>query len=476
MPLRRCDVHGCSQSAARRNGGCPICSRNHCGAHIKSDSHQCLSKARLVYSLSWDAHPDGYREECVASQRVHISKTLDQLDIDALTSLASSLRGGVPCSIPALAADKETVLRLLVQHIVDMDFHFDINFRDGVVWDARIRLPNDALPPLPVQKHIFLSEMFTLKFLEKTAVPAPRVYHYGWIDATDNPVGVSFVLLEKMGGRKLQWDKANKTTQTKILEQLADISLELERHDFEMTGSIVPSDDGVVQIGGYAMLPLFRDSRTPIGPFSSLSASLRAIIYLQLDMIMDGEFSNLPIGHFLSYLWRLNMIPDLVASINSKEGGPFYLKRFCERDDHILVDDDGNITAIMGWASSSVKPKEYAFSSPSMLWPTTAFVNGDNTLSPAELEFAEIYRRRGRDDMAEIVLDGRKLQRFLYSLGDSWTDDEDEFEALFLGLRKAFIREGDEVAAKALQEPFEYWKKKSIPMYSVQYPQLQLLF
>ncbi|OAX80640.1 hypothetical protein ACJ72_05018 [Emergomyces africanus] len=427
-----------------------------------------------------DTGLDTYRDAYASSQNVHLSKTLDQLDVVALTSLASNLRRGIPCSIPALTADRDSQWRLLSKHLTKTDFHVDINFKDGVVWDARIRLRNDAFPPLPVQKYVFLSEVFTLKFLEKTAVPAPGVYYYSWADSSESShVGVSFVLLEKMGGRKLQWDKASKSRQTKIMEQLVDISLELERHSFEMTGSIVPSDDGEVNIGGYAQLALFRDSRTPIGPFSSLNASLRAIMHLQLDIITDGEFAHLALGHFLSYLWRLHMIPDLVASTNSREGGPFYLKHFCETDDHIMVDDDGNITAIIDWSSSSIKSKEFAFSSPPMLWPTRCFINGENALSPAELEFADIYRRRGRPDMADIVLGGRRLQRFLYSLGDSWTADQREFEAMFLGLRKAFVREGDENAATAAavaQEPFEFWKKLLISKYSVEYPQLQRLF
>ncbi|QSS54723.1 hypothetical protein I7I53_02369 [Histoplasma capsulatum var. duboisii H88] len=467
MPLRGCDVHGCSKSAARKHGGCLICSRNHCGAHIKSASHRCLSE---------DTDPDAYREAYLSSQRGHLFKVLDQLDVCALTSLASNLRRGVPCSIPALTADRDTQWRRISKHMTKTDFHVDINFQDGVVWDARIRLRNDAFPPLSVQKYIFLSEVFTLKFLEKTAVPAPGVYYHYWADSADGHVGVSFVLLEKMGGRKLQWDKASKSRQTKIMEQLVDISLELERHSFEMTGSIVPSDDGEVSIGGYAQLPLFRDSRTPIGPFSSLNASLRAIMHLQLDIITDGEFAHLSLCHFLSYLWRLHTIPDLVASTESREGGPFYLKHFCETDDHIMVDDDGNITAIIDWSSSSIKSKEYAFSSPAMLWPTRSFVGGDNALSPAELEFADIYRRCGRPDMADIVLKGRRLQRFLYSLGDSWTADQWGFEALFLGLRKAFIREGDENSTAVAQESFEFWKKKLISKYSVEYPQLQRLF
>ncbi|KAK2807723.1 hypothetical protein FQN51_000161 [Onygenales sp. PD_10] len=428
------------------------------------------------FVLEKETNPDAYRDAYSSARRAHISATLDQLNAPALTTLASSLRRGTPCTIPALALDREAQLRLVLSNATDSDCHIDINFQDGEVWNARIRLRHGALPPLPVQKYIFLSEMFTLKFLQKTRVPAPEVCHFGWVDSPDNPLGVSYVLLKKIKGRRLQWETASKSLRTKILEQLVDISLELERHPFEMTGSIVPSDDGEINIGGYAQLALFRDSQTPIGPFSSLNASLRAIMHLQLDIISDGGFSSLPVAHFLSYLWRLHMIHELVGATNSKEGGPFYLKHFCEVAHHIFVDDDGNITGITNWSSAAIKSKEYAFSSPPMLWPMRAFVDGDNSLSPDELEFADIYRQRNRPDLADIVLKGRKLQRFLYSLGDSWTSDQKEFEALFQGLRKAFIRDGDDNAAAAVQEPFDFWKRKVISKYSVEYPQLQRLF
>lgn len=372
--------------------------------------------------------------------------------------------------------DEDARVNIILADATLDDLHLDISFEDGTLWDVKILLSHGALPPLTAQKYIFLSEAFTLKFLERTAVPAPKIHYHCWESSPENDVGVSFMLLEKITGRRVQWEEEEEDTRRKIIDQIAEISLELERHPFDMTGSIVPSDEPDISVGGFARIPLFRDAERPIGPFSSLNASLKAMMHLQLDIITDGEFTSLPVAHFLSYLWRLQMIPDLITSLGSQEGGPFYLKQANETGDNIFVDDNDNITGIADWTAASVLSKEYAFSAPPMLWPQEKFHNGDNDLSAEEHEFADAFQRRDRPDMADLVRNGRKLQRFLYSLGRSWTDDQKEFEALFQGLRMTFVHEGDEDDAAAVFEPYETWKDRLITKYKVKYPQLQRLF
>ncbi|PGG95500.1 hypothetical protein AJ80_09953 [Polytolypa hystricis UAMH7299] len=468
MPLRGCDVPGCSKPVPRRHGGCLICSKSFCPAHTRSPSHTCPSK---------ESNPDLYHQRHAAIQQQHLRTLLHNINTAALLSLASGLRNGLSCTVPALDQGPAAAAAIpATAELSDTECHLDLVFQDGVVWDLRVLINNGALLPPPVQRYIFLSEVFTLKFLERTAVPAPRVYHHAWQDWPENTVGVSFALMEKIKGRRLHWETLSKPARSKIMEQLADIAIELEQYPFDMTGSIMPSDDPDVIVGGFAQVPLLRDALRPIGPFSSLHASLRAIMYLQLDIITDGEFMSLAVPHFLSYLWRLQTIPDLIAATNSKEGGPFYLQHASETANHIMVDDDGNITALVDWACASVQSKEYAFSSPPMLWPREVFLRGDNTLSAEELEYAEAFRHRGRADMADLVIHGRKLQRFLFALGGSWTNDQAEFEALFQGLRQAFVAEGDEAAAAAAAEPYASWSERAIAQDSVEYPQLHRLF
>lgn len=156
---------------------------------------------------------------------------------------ASNIRRGVPCRIPALQNDDSSVSRedVISRQMGGQNCHVHVEFDDGVTWIARIRLEDPLLPPQGVQNHIFLSEVATLEFLAKTSVPAPKVYHYQ-LQGPDNIVGTSYVLMEKMPGRPLDWNSASEEQRRRVMDQLADIYLELEKHPLPMTGSIMPSD------------------------------------------------------------------------------------------------------------------------------------------------------------------------------------------------------------------------------------------
>jgi hypothetical protein len=93
----------------------------------------------------------------------------------------------------------------------------------------------------------------------QTAVPAPKVYHYQ-LQSAENPVGASFVLIKKLAGNPLDWNGASPEQRIKVMEQLVDVFLELERYLFEMTGSIIPADSPGV-VGGFAEPPPIRDAR-----------------------------------------------------------------------------------------------------------------------------------------------------------------------------------------------------------------------
>ncbi len=132
--------------------------------------------------------------------------------------------------MPALTrnSDGELNLGLIQSQMGGQNCHVDVEFEDGTVWLARIRLDDPLLPPKPTQMHIFTSEVATLRFLEKTAVPAPKVYTYA-AESGANLVGASYVLMEKLPGAPLRWDKATFGQRRKVMSQVADIFLELEK-------------------------------------------------------------------------------------------------------------------------------------------------------------------------------------------------------------------------------------------------------
>lgn len=251
------------------------------------------------------------------------------------------------------------------------------------------------------------------------------------------------MLMEKLPGKPLQWSNASAQQKTKVTEQLVDVSLELEKHPFPATGSL--SQGG--SVGPFAQSHMFVSPSQLLGPFSTLEESIISILAHEIDMIKGGELSTLATDNFLTHLWRLEQLPNLLARVADDH---FYLKHADDKGDHILIDEDYNITGIIDWEWASTESKNFAFSSPCMMWPVAKYYDGSNELSQEEHEFAEMFQRRGRDDMAQMILQGRAWQRFLFFLGSADVPPYDEFSNLFQGLRRSF--EGEDIG------PYLEWR------------------
>ena len=100
-----------------------------------------------------------------------------------------------------------------------------------------------------------------------------------------------------------------------------------------------------------------------------------------------------------------------------------------------------------------------AFSSPCMLWPVGDFYAGSNCLSSEEMEFADMFERRGRADMACLIRTGRKMQKYMFFLGGT-SPEREEFEAMFQGLRSAWAEDGSQL------ESYQTWKHGALKKYA----------
>ena len=404
---------------------------------------------------------------------------MKKVNSSALMKVATRLRNGVPCRIPALCpleTDDSQGLKIVQSQMGGQNCHVDIVFDDGVTWLARFRLVNDpTLPPPQVTNYIFISEIATMHDLAETQVKAPRVFNYAKKDDSTNEVGLTYFLMEKFPGRMLDWKAASKAQKSKVMEQLADIFMRLESQPYDKIGSLFLGKEPNIgtRIAGFAQPSLFVSAETtPLGPFVRAEDALQAIIKLQLRLISTGEVKALALDNYLANCWKLEVIPKLCATLTADRDGPrFYLKHNDDKGDHLIVDKDFHITAIIDWEYASTEVKELAFTSPCMMWPVRDFYNGKNNLSPEELEFASIFRRRGRDDMAEIILRGRKWQRFLFLLSENMSSDPAEFESLFQGLRAAI----DDQSDLHTIEPYAEWKKEAIAKYAKSDANLQRL-
>ncbi|PGH08981.1 hypothetical protein GX51_01038 [Blastomyces parvus] len=465
MVLRCCSIAFCGNPSDRSIGSCLICAKHLCVDHLQGGFHTCPSSEHDL---------EAYDAAYGVAKEQYLKALLSKINVKALQSVASRVRQDIPCQIPAfdIHIDPAACVDLVSSQCGGQNCHVDVECADGVTWIARFRLDDPLLPPPGVQARIFLSEVATLEFLTGTRIPAPRVYAYG-LESPGNPVGTSYILMEKLAGKPLDWNSANAEQRARVMDQLADVYLELEKHPIPLTGSLYPiSAVGApcqVQVGGFAQVPCFETPEQQLGPFETLEASYTAIIHHQLRMLANHEINSLPVDNYLAFLWRLKVLPELVTESASREG-PFYLKHFDDKGDHILIDDEYNITGLIDWEFASAEAKELAFSSPCMMWPVGQFYDGDNSLANEEIRFAATFEQRGRPDLAEMVRGGRRWQRYLLFLGGGIPGDMAEFQPLFQGLRKSFV--GEERAA-ALS--YADWKVGALGGFAKQDAQIQTL-
>jgi hypothetical protein len=356
--------------------------------------------------------------------------------------------------------------------------HADIVFADGVVWLVGIQLSSPISPPSEVRDYVLASEAATMQFLEcHTRVPSPRVFDWATESDPGNEVGVGYILMEKMKGTPLDWQGATMAQRKKVVQQLADILLEIEKHPFDKLGSLVPTTNTSVgnaspceaqtRVQGLAQHSTFRScDGNPPGPFSSSREAMRAIITAHLEMITTGEIGTTEnaIDVFLAHRFRL----DVLDSVWPGEGDErFYLKHADDKGDHILVDSDFGIVAIIDWEWCSTASQEEAFSSPCMMWPVAAFYDGSNLLADEEFLLARAFSERGREDLARCVLNGRRVQRLLFALGPGGASHQDKrtFASLFMGLKRAFDAEHGpkEEELGREEEEWEAWKASAVP-------------
>ncbi|WPG97344.1 Hypothetical protein R9X50_00011800 [Acrodontium crateriforme] len=367
------------------------------------------------------------------AERLEVNRLIASIDTAKLEEYASSLRNGIKSKIPALQYDRTKRSSVMG----GMNYHIEIRFDDAVVWLARIRRFNSTSPPPLLRDYIIRSEVATLKFLERTAVPAPKVYGYALATDDTNNVGTGYILMEKMTGRSFNKSKSSNTQLRKVVLQLSDIYVELSKYPFQLMGSL--DHPGTTHVGSFAresLTDVNGPKTTAIGPCSSFEEFYTASIQLTLDLIIRREmYAEQAIDAYLIHRFLLDDVLPRI-SIRSSQEPQFFLKHPDDKGDHILVDDDYNITGIIDWEWSYTAPVELAFNSPIMLLPVARFYNGEQSICEEEEYFASCLKSKGTEQLAKAVKAGR-IQHFFsfccgYDLGD-WTG----FLGLFQGLRDA---------------------------------------
>lgn len=175
-----------------------------------------------------------------------------------------------------------------------------------------------------------------------------------------------------------------------------------------------------------------------LGPFHSLHEYHTAEINLILDLIRRREmYSQQPVDAYLIHLFLFEILPIVTEKVDSSIPGeslPCFLTHPDDKGDHVLVDENFHITAVIDWEWAYTVPAALAFNSPLMLFDAGEFCDGNNALSQDEEAFAELLKLKGRSDLACYIRGGRLHHRFAFCCGYDLTDWTG-FLGLFRGLR-----------------------------------------
>lgn len=312
-----------------------------------------------------------------------------------------------------------------------MNYHIEVCFDDGIRWIARVRRFNATSSPAVLQNYIVQSEVATFKFLERTGVPAPKLFYFA-LDNEDNSVVVGYILMEKLHGKSLRWSLATQE-QRRMMEQLADVFVELSKYPFDRLGSLHCLND--IHVSAFAresLTDFVQSEMRTMGPFSSLEEYHKSEIRLILDLILREEiYSQQAVDAYLIHRFLLDLVPIALSKL-VQDDQRYYLKHADDKGDHIMVDEDFHITGIIDWEWAHTAPPTHAFNSPIGLLPVAEFYRGTNNLGSNEITFARILGEKSRPDLEGLSGTVGYSTGFLF-VADTISRTRMDFSASFKG-------------------------------------------
>ncbi|KAK0712532.1 hypothetical protein B0T26DRAFT_752759 [Lasiosphaeria miniovina] len=373
MTLRfsTCSVPECGKPGVRAIGGCDSYNRQLCATHLSPSFHKCNQKAQTI---------------------AEVDRLRALITDGAVCKLASSLNGGRTCSV-------EHPPQIGTGSLMGCaNYHTRIRFEDGLhSWLLRVPRVTSVATSLPDEfvAHLIRSEYATLKFLETTAVPAPRAFAYGVRGGgAEHGVGVGFILMEELPGRPwtrfgVSSDDATKEERAKVRKSVADILAELARHPFPAARPLLLAQESHVEYTAFAEQ--------------------------HLALVADGQlYAAYPVDAYLVY----RFLKDNAWQLAEHDAGPqeFFLKHADDKGEHLLVvDENFNVTGIIDWQMARVVPRQEAFGASPVTASMSSLCRGKVSLSKDDVALAAALEERGSPELASCMVD-EKARRFFWGL------------------------------------------------------------
>ncbi|KAI9801198.1 MAG: hypothetical protein M1825_003472 [Sarcosagium campestre] len=292
------------------------------------------------------------------------------------------------------------------------NYHAWLIFDNGDRWLVRIpRSPFSDIPASLVE-YLVASEYATLKFLEGTKVPAPRAFGYGLESQDVNDVGVNFILLEALPGRPFEAYDASSEHKDRVFDAVADVLIELSKHPFPKAGSLSIGSDGNLAIGPVASNRFVKLDR--YGPFESTKEYFHDITEQYLDLIADGQvYPEYPVESFLIYTILQEQVQHLESGVLEEQ---FFIKHVDDKGDHLLVDEQGNLTGIIDWQFTRSAPALEAFGPSLFTADLDALYAGHSCITQDDRKLAACLRDKGATALANLMEAKEMTRRFHFGL------------------------------------------------------------
>lgn len=93
--------------------------------------------------------------------------------------------------------------------------------------------------PNELVDYLIASEYATLRFLESSKIPSPRVFAYGLASDSSNRVGVGYIIMEALPGTPYNAYKVSPEQRQRVIQQVANILIEISEHPLPLAGSFL---------------------------------------------------------------------------------------------------------------------------------------------------------------------------------------------------------------------------------------------
>ena len=217
-----------------------------------------------------------------------------------------------------------------------------------------------------------------------------------------------------------------------MFTQWADILCTLAKSSFDTIGSLTYGQEKATEVGPIAS---DRTGTLPcIGPFKSAKHYYESWADAYLELIADGQiFYDYSVDAYLMFKYLRESVKSgsWLHGWDYLDHGPFFLKHMDDKGDHILVNENFEITGIIDWTFARIAPAFEAFGPSLISANNTDLFDGNPGLSQLDVILGHEMRRQ---NASNCYYESDQARRFVFGIGMGLGLNQEEAIRVFQAL------------------------------------------